>query len=245
MQLGKPWCSTCCIHFNTFEEHREHSKSDEHVFKIQTRYSGPSIPRYIMERAMENWDRVKESWNETSDESSGDGPELCEVETPEFHEELCLFCRHTSSTFDENMAHMKTCHSFTIPTLKDYYIKPVTAVRCFHNIIFGCYECISCGKQRRTLEGIQHHMVAKNHCHFQMTYEISRFCKEVERFDAQETRESQEIQLLRSTQASHNDGTILQRPPLRHMPKFLGYESTRDGHHKCEEKQRECCVFGN
>ncbi|KAG5746800.1 hypothetical protein H9Q69_010345 [Fusarium xylarioides] len=91
MQLGKPWCSTCCIHFNTFEEHREHSKSEEHVFKIQIRYSGPSIPRYVMEKVMENRDRVKESWNRTSDESPGDGSELCEVENPEFHEELCLF----------------------------------------------------------------------------------------------------------------------------------------------------------
>ncbi|EXL76180.1 hypothetical protein FOPG_09036 [Fusarium oxysporum f. sp. conglutinans race 2 54008] len=46
MQLGKPWCSTCCVHFNAFEEHREHSKSEEH----------PSIPRYVMEKALENWD---------------------------------------------------------------------------------------------------------------------------------------------------------------------------------------------
>ncbi|KAF4500269.1 TRI15- transcription factor [Fusarium agapanthi] len=242
MQLDKPWCSTCYVHFNTFEEHREHSKSDEHVFKIQIRYSGPSIPRYVMEKAMENWDRVKESWNQGSDERPAGVSELCEVETPEFHEELCLFCFHTSSTFDENMAHMKTCHSFTIPAQKDHDIKTITAVRCLHSIVFGCYQCISCGKQRRTLEGIQHHMIAKNHCRFQMTYEISRFCKEEESFDAQETRESQDTQLIRSTQDSHNDRTIIRRPPLRRMPKFLGHEST-GGHHMYEEKQRECFVF--
>ncbi|KAF5635053.1 TRI15 transcription factor [Fusarium sp. NRRL 52700] len=172
MQLGKPWCSTCCVHFNTFEEHREHSKSDEHVFKIQIRYSGPCIPRYVMEKAMENWDRVKESWTGCADENSGDGSEICEVETPEFHEELCLFCRHTSPTFDENMTHMKTCHSFTIPTLKGHAIEPITA----------------------------------------MTYEISRFFKEQESLDAQKTRASQDAQLILSTQASHNDGTIIQRP---------------------------------
>ncbi|KAG7414463.1 hypothetical protein Forpe1208_v007322 [Fusarium oxysporum f. sp. rapae] len=82
MQLGKPWCSTCCVHFNTFEEHREHSKSEEHVFKIQIRYSSPSIPRYVMEKAMEHWDRVKESWNDPSDERPGDGSELYQVEAP-------------------------------------------------------------------------------------------------------------------------------------------------------------------
>ncbi|KAF5697783.1 transcription factor [Fusarium globosum] len=237
MQLGKPWCSTCCINFNTFEEHREHSKSEEHVFKIQIRLSGPSIPRYVMEKAMENWDRVKESWDEPSEESTGDWSEVCEVETPEFNEELCLFCRHTSSNFDNNMAHMKACHGFTIPTQKSQDIEPISFVRCLHSIIFDCYECIFCGKQRRTLEGIQHHMVAKNHCHCQMTCEISRFCKEEERFDAQETRESHDTQLVRPAQASHNDGTIIQRPRLQRMPKFLGCESTGDGHHMYEEEQ--------
>lgn len=91
-------------------------------------------------------------------------------------------------------------------------------------------------------------MVAKSHCHFQMTYEISRFFKEGESFDAQEAPEapeSQNTQLIRSTQACHNDGTIIQRPPLRRMPKFLGCKSTGDGHHMSDEKQRECCVFGN
>ncbi|PNP75430.1 hypothetical protein FNYG_11234 [Fusarium nygamai] len=58
MQLGEPECSTCCISFKSFEEHREHSKSEEHDFKIQIRYSAPSIPRYVIEKAMENWDRV-------------------------------------------------------------------------------------------------------------------------------------------------------------------------------------------
>ncbi|KAF5634940.1 transcription factor [Fusarium sp. NRRL 25303] len=159
MQLGKPWCSTCCINFNAFEEHREHSKSEEHVFKTQIRHSGPSIPRYAMEKAMENWDRVKEIWKEPLKEITSDGPEVCEVETPEFREELCLFCRHTSSTFDENMAHMKTYHSFTFPAQETQGIEPIAVLRCLHSIIFGCYECISCGKQRRTLEGIQHHMV--------------------------------------------------------------------------------------
>ncbi|KAF5537065.1 TRI15 transcription factor [Fusarium mexicanum] len=244
MQLGKPWCSTCCVHFNTFQEHREHSKSDEHVLKIQIRYSGPCIPRYVMEKAMENWDRVKESWTQGSDERPADGSELCEVENIEFHEELCLFCRHTSSTFNENMAHMKTCHSFTIPTLEDHGIKPITVVRCLHSIIFSCYECVSCAKQRRTLEGIQHHMIAKNHCRFRMTYEILRFCEEKESFDAQETRESQDTQLIGTTPASNNDGTIIQRPPLRRMPKFLGYEST-GGHHMYEKTQRELFLSSN
>ncbi|KAK2695470.1 hypothetical protein QWA68_006527 [Fusarium oxysporum] len=138
MQLGKPWCSTCCVHFNTFEEHREHSKSEEHVFKIQIRYSSPSIPRYVMEKALENWDCVKEPWNEPSDERPGDESELYQVEAPEFYEELCLFCRHTSSTFDENMAHMKICHSSTIPTLKSHGIEPITVARYLHRIIFGC-----------------------------------------------------------------------------------------------------------
>ncbi|KAF4961685.1 hypothetical protein FGADI_48 [Fusarium gaditjirri] len=126
MQLSKPWCSDYCVHFNTFEEHREHSKSEQHVFKIQVRYSGPSIPRYVMEKAMENWDRVKELWNEPPEERTGDGLEFYLVEAPEFHEELCLFCRHTSSIFHENMAHMKICHSFTIRTLKSHGVQPIT-----------------------------------------------------------------------------------------------------------------------
>ncbi|SCO77318.1 related to TRI15-putative transcription factor [Fusarium oxysporum] len=226
MQLGKPWCSTCCVHFNAFEEHREHSKSEEHVFKIQIRY-------------------IKESWNEPSDERPGDESELYQVEAPEFLEELCLFCRHRSSTFDENIAHMKTCHSSTIPTLKSHGIEPITVARYLHRIIFGCYECISRGKQRRMLEGIQHHMVSKNHCRYQMTCEITRICKNEESYNAQESRQSQETRLIRSTYASHNDRTIIQRPTLPTPAEVLCCESTGDNHHMYKEKQQECCIFGN
>ncbi|TXC01587.1 hypothetical protein FocTR4_00009009 [Fusarium oxysporum f. sp. cubense] len=112
------------------------------------------------------------------------------------------------------MAHMKICHNSTIPTLKSHDIEPITVARYLNRIIFGCYESISCGKQLRTLEGIQHHMASKNHCHFQMTCEITRFCKNEESYNAQESRQSQETQLIRSTHASHNDKTIIQRPTL-------------------------------
>lgn len=84
-----------------------------------------------MEKAMENWDRVKESWTEPSEESSGDRLGVCEVETPEFHEELCLFCLHMSSTFDENMAHMETCLS--IPAQETQGIEPIAVVRCLNS----------------------------------------------------------------------------------------------------------------
>ncbi|KAF5664543.1 transcription factor [Fusarium denticulatum] len=221
MQLGKPWCSTCCISFKTFEEHREHSKSEKHVFKIQIRYSGPSIPRYVMEKAMENWDRVKESWNKTLEEYPSDRPEICEVETPDFREELCLFCRHTSSTFDENMAHMKTCHSFTIRSMEGHDIKTITVVGCLHSIIFGCYECIFCDKQRRTLEGIQHHMVAKNYCHFQMTHETLRFCQEEESFDTQELGKAKILSLYDQLRLAITTGLSFSVPHYDACRSFL------------------------
>jgi hypothetical protein len=188
---------------------------------------------------MENWERAKESWNELRDTKSGDELESDQAEFPEFHEELCLFCRHMSLSFDENMAHMKSCHSFTIPNLDSRVTEPKTVVRYLHRIIFGFYECISCGKKRHTLEGIQHHMAAKNHCHFQMTHEILRFCENEDKGSAQET------QIIRSIQVSHKDKAIIQSPTLQRSAQVLMRESTGDDHHINEKKQEECCIVEN
>jgi pre-60S factor REI1 len=70
---------------------------------------------------------------------------------------------------------MKACHGFSIPYSKHLTVEPENLIWYLHFDIFGSFQCMYCGKQRYTLEAIQHHMQAKGHCCFQMTPEMLGF----------------------------------------------------------------------
>lgn len=92
-------------------------------------------------------------------------------EMAELYPKNCLFCPQVSSC----LTHMKTYHSFSI--LYQYHLAVETeSLICYlHLVIFGFHECISCGKQRNTLEGVQHHMLEKGHGRFDMTDDMIEF----------------------------------------------------------------------
>jgi pre-60S factor REI1 len=121
----------------------------------------------------------KEVKNLSEDEETAvepeEEPEEEGDEAPEFNPGSCLFCHHTSSSFDNNLSHMKACHGFSIPYSKHLTVEPENLIWYLHFDIFGSFQCMYCGKQRYTLEAIQHHMQAKGHCCFQMTPEMLGF----------------------------------------------------------------------
>ncbi|EFE41385.1 hypothetical protein TRV_03897 [Trichophyton verrucosum HKI 0517] len=93
----------------------------------------------------------------------------------EFDPEQCLFCGEARTSFDDNIFHMSKAHSFIIP-YQDHLDTDITSLlRYLYLEIFEYHRCILCSTRRRTIEGIQHHMMAKGHCRFDITSHTSGF----------------------------------------------------------------------
>ncbi|KAM0352515.1 hypothetical protein ACHAPU_002183 [Fusarium lateritium] len=209
--VAKRPCATCDVSFDTLEQHREHAKSPEHIFNLRNRFllddeTDPSHPRecfqgderFEKEEELEDGDEIVMKEEELEDD---------EEDTPDFDPEACLFCHHLSSSFDENLSHMNACHSFSIPYAQHLIVEPEVLIWYLHYTIFGSFECMCCGKQRHSLEAIQHHMQAKGHSHFQMTPEMMEFydAETMMRLDAYETSRAKKRFILLES------GTLLAR----------------------------------
>ncbi|KAF7553681.1 hypothetical protein G7Z17_g3459 [Cylindrodendrum hubeiense] len=87
----------------------------------------------------------------------------------------CLFCNQVNSDVHSNVAHMRQAHGFVIPEINRLVVAIETLLAYFHLVIFGYFECLYCGSQRRTAEAAQHHMSGKGHCKFDLYNEDSEF----------------------------------------------------------------------
>ncbi|KAJ6785104.1 hypothetical protein PWT90_03561 [Aphanocladium album] len=116
--------------------------------------------------------------DDNSECDSEDGPEDEDEKPavgPQFDPHQCLFCGAESDNFDSNLRHMSKAHSFTIPYQEYLTVNLVTIAAYLHLVIYGYRECIQCGSRRHTVEGIQHHMMAKGHCRFDVGSDIDEF----------------------------------------------------------------------
>ncbi|KAM0253756.1 hypothetical protein ACHAP5_000334 [Fusarium lateritium] len=178
---GKRPCATCGVSFDTVEEHRQHAKSPSHLHNLQFRVAVNDMTPLDK---LQEWSEADKLFNkeakiliddedtasETEEEPEEEGDKV-----PEFNPGSCLFCHHTSSSFDENLSHMEAHHGFSIPCTKYLLVEPENLIWYLHYVIFGSFQCMCCGKQRYTLEAIQHHMQAKDHCRFEITPEMLEF----------------------------------------------------------------------
>lgn len=85
-----------------------------------------------------------------------------------FDESQCLFCNQTSTDLDQNLVHMSKVHGLHVDTT-NLLVDVVSLLAYFHIVISGCYECLYCGTQRNTRQGVQQHMMAKGHCKYDIT----------------------------------------------------------------------------
>lgn len=110
---------------------------------------------------------------EVSDTEDGDTED--DSSTPDFVPGKCLFCPQESDILDDNMIHMAEAHSFSIPFQDCLAVDLETVVEYLHFVIYSYRECICCGMQRGTVEGVQQHMVAKGHCRFDVSPDTEEF----------------------------------------------------------------------
>ena len=87
----------------------------------------------------------------------------------EFDESECLFCNQTSLDLDQNLLHMSKAHGLHVVDPANLLVDVVSLLAYFHLIISGYYECLYCGTQRNTRQGVQQHMMAKGHCKYDIT----------------------------------------------------------------------------
>ncbi|KAF5973708.1 hypothetical protein FBULB1_8147 [Fusarium bulbicola] len=148
------FCRLCNIELRGLETWKAHAKSDG------------------QQKRDESEDDFLES---ESDVEEDDFEEELELITTEFVPGHCLFCTKDSSTLDESMKHMSTAHGFNIPFQEFLAVDIETLASYLHFVINTYRECICCSTRRSTVEGIQHHMLAKGHCRFDISPETEEF----------------------------------------------------------------------
>lgn len=113
----------------------------------------------------------------------------------------CLFCTQTpSSTFEDNLTHMSSEHSFFIPDA-EYLVDPTGLIAYLGEKVAVGNVCIYCngkGREFRTLDAVRKHMVDKSHC--KIAYDTEKDMLEMSDFydfsasypDAEEQRRRKE-----------------------------------------------------
>ncbi|KAJ3499073.1 hypothetical protein NLG97_g637 [Lecanicillium saksenae] len=175
-------CRLCNVSLASPSVWRQHAKSDWHVYNLRVKVAEPgtvvtppsSSPRRPRSKAS---DRHSQSYEDSGAESNYEFDD----EDPEPSAELqfdprrCLFCSTDCGSFHDNLQHMSKAHSFTIPYQEYLTVDFETITAYLHLVIYGYRECIQCGSRRRTIEGIQHHMMAKGHCRIDVNADTDEF----------------------------------------------------------------------
>ncbi|KAM6479900.1 C2H2 type zinc-finger-domain-containing protein [Trichoderma sp. SZMC 28011] len=176
------FCRLCNIALANPNDWRQHAKSDWHVYNLRVRVAEPGtvVPRPSSSSSSKASSALNppKAVDAVNKNYVNDDPDSVDTELsvePEFNPGQCLFCGTENDTFEDNLAHMSKEHSFAIPYEADLTVEPVTLIGYLHLVIYGYRECILCATNRSSVEGIQHHMMAKGHCRFNVTSDTADF----------------------------------------------------------------------
>ncbi|KAF5631141.1 TRI15 transcription factor [Fusarium tjaetaba] len=176
------FCRLCNVELRGLQTWKAHVKSDGHVQKLQEKVHGITVSSTptsasklspsSRQKREEFEDPDPESESDTEDDDFEEDQELVATEFVPGH---CLFCTKDTSALDDSMKHMSSAHGFNIPFQDFLAVDLETLVSYLHFVINTYRECICCGTHRSTVEGIQHHMLAKSHCRFDISPETEEF----------------------------------------------------------------------
>ncbi|ODA79272.1 hypothetical protein RJ55_04865 [Drechmeria coniospora] len=187
-------CRVCGTELANADDWRRHAKSEWHVYKLQCSVAAPGtiVPppgeAAVDADAVADGDASGDGGDRADDEdgeqddghSSSYGSEEEEEEEEEeprvtFVPNRCLFCRSSSGTLEDNVAHMRAAHSFIVPYQDCLIVDLETLVWYLNLVIYGYRECILCATRRGTVEAVQQHMIAKGHCRFDLSPDMQDF----------------------------------------------------------------------
>ncbi|KAL7952512.1 C2H2 type zinc-finger domain-containing protein [Trichoderma compactum] len=176
------FCRLCNIALASSNNWRQHAKSDWHVYNLRVRVAEPGtvVPRPSSSSSSKASSALnaQKAVDVASKNYLDDGPDNVDTELsvePEFSPGQCLFCGTENDSFKDNLTHMSKEHSFIIPHEVDLIVEADTLIGYLHLVVYGYRECILCATRRSSVEGIQHHMMAKGHCRFNVTSDTADF----------------------------------------------------------------------
>ncbi|KAF2807907.1 uncharacterized protein BDZ99DRAFT_522515 [Mytilinidion resinicola] len=183
-------CNTCSTTFDSSETQRSHMREDWHLHNLRLRMSSlPAIPRsqfqdkaeivtsppnltcptcnHKCETSVAYEQHVERHARGNGPEASPPSPENDDDEDEEELKKLdlsqCLFCSLQSTTLETNLDHMLAQHGLFIPEPES-----LTDIEIFLGylaaIVRHYHECLYCGVQKGSVEGVQRHMKDKGHC---------------------------------------------------------------------------------
>lgn len=109
---------------------------------------------------------------------------------PRFTPGQCLFCPDAASTFADSVTHMQKSHGLFVPLSQYLIVDLKTLYSYLHLVIFEYRECIQCGTERATVQGVQQHMTGKGHCKFDISNQDSEFAEFYDFSDPEEDGKS-------------------------------------------------------
>ncbi|KAF4443086.1 TRI15- transcription factor [Fusarium acutatum] len=175
------FCRLCNVELRGLQTWKAHVKSDGHVQKLQEKVHGitvssiPTSASKLSPSRSQMRDEFEEADLQSESDVEEDGFDDQELVATEFVPGHCLFCTKDTSTLDESIKHMSSAHGFNIPFQEFLAVDLETLVSYLYFVINTYRECICCGTRRSTVEGTQHHMLAKGHCRFDISPETEEF----------------------------------------------------------------------
>lgn len=179
-------CTACRITIPTQEEAKSHYRSEFHTYNLKRKLV--KLEHVSLETFLEKKSTTAQLQSSTTEIKCA----LCnsvfkssakfeqhsnshkEKEKPQSKpilpyssENTCLFCNKTSSEIHENLQHMMQTHGFFIPDAE--FVKDLTGFMTYlHERIRIGLLCLYCNNrgthQFRDFQGLQQHMIDKQHC---------------------------------------------------------------------------------
>jgi len=160
-------CGPCKKKFKSQNAYDSHIRSKKHVQLVGCGSAGdeamPDNDAAVTASFESKPAKIKKVEKEELEEEVEVTEEEWEMEGLAINE--CLFCCHWSQNMEKNLKHMTGTHSFYIPDIE--YLHDLEGFITFLGVKIGSdYECIKCGeegKEYRSLEAVQKHMIGKGH----------------------------------------------------------------------------------
>ncbi|KAF7428380.1 hypothetical protein PC9H_007603 [Pleurotus ostreatus] len=171
---GQLTCEICNKTYTTEGAYRSHVNSKRHK-EIEAKVAAGALPRPAEHKTKSP--ASPSAASQSTPEEGEDG-----AEKPEEDREIdakisaaagktlspsdCLFCTNSAASFEGNLTHMSTAHSFFVPDAD--YLTDLTGLVAYlaEKIVVGnfCIYCNEKGRDFRTLEAARKHMIDKGHC---------------------------------------------------------------------------------
>ncbi|KAG2208151.1 hypothetical protein INT47_010513 [Mucor saturninus] len=172
IETANNYCGTCKKSFGSINQHENHLNSKKHkevaAKQAAKQAAAPAEKKEVVKAEEVEKPQVKDTriTEETTEEEMLAIIDEKIKAAPRLEETDCLFCTHTSESFEDNMAHMTSVHSLFIPDI-EFLVDLRGLIRYLGEKISVGNVCIFCngkGRGLRSIDAVRKHMNDKGHC---------------------------------------------------------------------------------